>query len=81
MRSASRLVFILAAAFWLLAGARVACADELLRNADVIDLVKARLADDLIIEKIQATSTRFDTSAKALVRLRSAGVSDRWWRP
>jgi hypothetical protein len=48
-----------------------------LTNQDIIKLVKAQIPDDLIIQKISTSKTRFDTSVDALVALRGAGVSDR----
>ena len=48
-----------------------------LTNQDVIELVAVGLADDVIIEKIQATQgTDFDTSVSALKTLKVAKVSD-----
>ena len=45
-------------------------------NQDVIRLVKAQIAEDLIISKISQSKTKFDTSVDALVALKQAGVSD-----
>jgi hypothetical protein len=45
-------------------------------NQDVIRLVKAKVADDLIVSKIKQSKTKFDTSVDALVALKQAGVSD-----
>ena len=39
-------------------------------NRDVIQLVKAKISDDVIITKIRQTKTRFDTSAQGLVGLK-----------
>jgi hypothetical protein len=46
-----------------------------LTNADVLNLAKAGLGDAVIIDKIRASNCRFDTSADALVTLKSDGVS------
>lgn len=46
-------------------------------NQDVIKLTKAGLGDDVIIVKIGASQTNFDTSTDAIVILKSSGVSDR----
>jgi hypothetical protein len=46
-------------------------------NRDVIQLVKAKISDDIIITKIEHSKTRFDTSTDGLVALKQAGVSDR----
>ena len=48
-----------------------------LTNQDIVKLVKAKLSDDLIIQKIAKSKTRFDTSVDGLVALREAGVDDR----
>ena len=45
-------------------------------NQDVIRLVKAKIADDLIVSKINQSKTKFDTSVDGLVALKAAGVSD-----
>lgn len=45
-------------------------------NRDVIQLVKAKISDDIIITKIEHSKTRFDTSTDGLVALKQAGVSD-----
>jgi len=45
-------------------------------NRDVIQLVKAKISDDVIITKIKQSKTRFDTSTQGLVALKEAGVSD-----
>ena len=48
-----------------------------LTNQDIIKLVKAKISEDLIIQKISTSKTRFDTSVDGLVALRDAGVDDR----
>ena len=45
-------------------------------NRDVIQLVQAKISDDVIITKIRQSKTRFDTSTQGLVALKQAGVSD-----
>jgi hypothetical protein len=45
-------------------------------NQDVIKLVKAKIAEDLIIAKIKQSKTKFDVSVDGLVALKDAGVSD-----
>ena len=46
-------------------------------NQDVLDLVDLGLADDIVIQKIQSsTSTSFDTSVAGLKSLKAAKVSD-----
>jgi len=48
-----------------------------LTNADVVKLTKAKLEDDVIIDKIKSSACRFDMSTDALIVLKEAGVSDR----
>src|ERR1051326_6677924 len=48
-----------------------------LTNQDVIKMVKAKLPDELIIQKIAQSKTRFDTSVDGLNALKDAGVDDR----
>jgi len=45
-------------------------------NRDVIQLVKAKIPDDVILTKINQSKTRFDTSTQGLIALKGAGVSD-----
>ena len=45
-------------------------------NADVIKMVKAKLPDSIVIQKIKSSSGEFDTNADALIKLKDAGVSD-----
>lgn len=49
---------------------------EQLTNADIVSMVKADLAQELLINKIKACDNLFDVSANAMVELRKAGVSD-----
>jgi hypothetical protein len=59
------------------AAPKAAPVTPVLTNQDIIKLVKAKLSDDLIIQKISQSKTRFDTSVDGLVALREAGVDDR----
>jgi hypothetical protein len=45
-------------------------------NRDVIQMVQAKISDDIVITKIQQSKTKFDTSVQGLVNLKQAGVSD-----
>jgi len=45
-------------------------------NDDVVKLVKASMAEALILSTIDTSDTQFDTSADALIKLKAAGVSD-----
>jgi hypothetical protein len=47
-----------------------------LSNKDVMDLVKAGLATEIITAKIKASKNNFDTSPTALQELKAAGVPD-----
>ena len=59
------------------AAPKAAPVTPVLTNQDIIKLVKAKLSDDLIIQKIGKSKTRFDTSVDGLIALREAGVDDR----
>ena len=59
------------------AAPKAAPVTPVLTNQDIIKLVKAKFSDDLIIQKIAHSKTRFDTSVDGLVALREAGVDDR----
>jgi len=47
-----------------------------LTNADIISLTKQKLSKGIIIQKINASKCSFDTSTKALVALKNAGVAE-----
>lgn len=47
-----------------------------LTNKDVIDMVKAGLATEIVVAKIKATPGKFETSAATLAELKSANVPD-----
>src|SRR2546426_11393309 len=49
---------------------------EALTNSDVLKMVEAKLADDLIISKIKTSTCNFDTSIDAILKLKAAGASD-----
>lgn len=52
-------------------------ATRTLTNADIIDMSKAGLADDIIVAEIRKAKTRaFDLSVRGLIALRTAKVSD-----
>jgi hypothetical protein len=47
-------------------------------NADVVDMAKARLSDDIVTNAIQqAQAVEFDLSPAGLIALKNAGVSER----
>lgn len=47
-----------------------------LTNKDVLDMVKAGLATEVIIAKIKSSPSKFDTNAGTLTELKGAGVAD-----
>src|ERR1051325_1960743 len=47
-----------------------------LTNADVLKLSEAKVAPEVVIEKIKASACDFDTSPEALRGLKDAGVPD-----
>ena len=50
---------------------------EVLTNADVVEMSKAGLGSDVILNKIRTSQSNFDTTAKALIELRKETVDDR----
>jgi hypothetical protein len=51
-------------------------AQDVLTNDSVIGMVKAGLAESVIIQKIRASPQKFDTSTDGLIKLKHAGVPD-----
>jgi len=49
---------------------------EIVTNAMVIELMKAKLDEAVIVQKIQGSNTKFDLSVDGLIQLKKAGVSD-----
>jgi hypothetical protein len=74
--STLRLTLVLVVAALTLFGATSLTAQEVLTNDSLIALKKAGLSDSIIISKIKASQTKFDTSTKGLIALKSAGMSD-----
>jgi hypothetical protein len=56
--------------------ARTAQAHPPLTNADVLKMFEAKIATEVIVEKVKASPCDFDTSPAALARLKEAGVPD-----
>jgi hypothetical protein len=52
-------------------------AQDVLTNEGVIGMVKAGLAETVIIQKIRASQQKFDTSTDGLIKLKAAGVPDK----
>jgi hypothetical protein len=50
--------------------------DQALTNSDVIEMVKAGLPESVILSKINASKTEFDTEIEGLKSLNEAGVSE-----
>lgn len=51
--------------------------DEILTNDSVLQLLKARIDEDLIISKVRNSQRNFDLSVQGMVRLKEGGASDR----
>jgi hypothetical protein len=45
-------------------------------NAEVLKLLRAGMSENVVLNKIRATTDKFDTSADALVALKQAGAND-----
>jgi hypothetical protein len=56
--------------------AQPSLAERPLTNDDVLKMVEAQLAPEVVVEKIKNSSCDFDTSPAALGRLKEAGVPD-----
>jgi hypothetical protein len=54
--------------------------DEILNNDSIIQLLKAGIAEDLIISKIRESQHALDLSVQGMVALKEGGVSDRLMR-
>lgn len=50
--------------------------EDKLSNEDIIHLVKAGIAENLILAKIKSSNAKFDTTSNGLITLKSSGVSD-----
>lgn len=67
-----KLAFVFVLVFVIATSAQV----EILTNAQVVEMTKAGIADDVILKKINKSQTNFDQSTKALIEMKNAGVSD-----
>ena len=56
--------------------ATTAQAPRPLTNDDVLQMVEAKLATEVVVEKVKTSPCDFDTSPAALMRLKEAGVPD-----
>jgi hypothetical protein len=55
---------------------RNATPGAVLTNADIVQMQKARLSEEIILNKIGTSTTNFDTGTQGLIQLKEAGVSD-----
>lgn len=53
----------------------MANSEPVLRDDDIIKMIKIGLSDDIIISKIKSSKCQFDTSTDALIRLKQNGTS------
>jgi hypothetical protein len=53
-----------------------AVAQAPMTNQSIIDLVKAKMSNDIILSAIRGSKPEFDLSANGLIALKDAGVSD-----
>lgn len=77
MRRARRfwVPLLIAACVCVLTGAQRS--QKPLTNADVVEMVKAGLAEDTIVLTIERSASDFDTSPPALIALKQNGVSQK----
>jgi hypothetical protein len=55
---------------------KTAPAEQVMTNKDVIKLVQAGIPENIVMQKIQTSKTKFDTSVDGLLELKKGGVSD-----
>jgi len=55
---------------------RSAAPDAVLTNADIVQMQKARLSEEIILSKIGTSTSNFNTGTQDLIRLKEAGVND-----
>jgi hypothetical protein len=48
----------------------------MLTNSDIVQMQKARLSEEIILSKIDTSTTNFNTGAQDLIHLKEAGVND-----
>lgn len=58
-----------------LVGVSAAASAASITNADIIQLLEAQMPESVILQSIASSSTKFDTSAKALIVLKNKGAS------
>ncbi len=55
---------------------RIAAPEAGLTNADIVQMQKAGLSEEIILSKIGTSATNFDTGTQDLIQLREAGVNN-----
>jgi len=55
---------------------RSAAPSTVLNNADIVQMQKAGLSEEIILSKIGTSTTNFNTGTQDLIRLKEAGVND-----
>ena len=55
---------------------RSAAPSAVLTNLDIVQMQKARLSEEIILSKIGASTTNFNTGTQDLIQLKEAGVND-----
>lgn len=69
--------FVVLADFTLAETSKSQAKEDVVTNASVLKMVKAKLGDALIMSKIKGSKTNFDLSTDGLIKLKEAGVSDK----
>lgn len=72
----NRLIFFLVFTVLITVAPTFAQEKEVLTNNTVIKMVKAKLSEDVIVNKIKDSKSNFDLSTDGLIKLKEAGVSD-----
>lgn len=73
MRSLSIVICLVG---WTALGMAANSDSEIMTNQHVIDLLKAKLSTQLVIDKITASDNAFDVSTEAMINLKTAGVPE-----
>jgi hypothetical protein len=71
MKTISAILFLL-----IFASTVFAQQTETLTNAEIVEMTRAGLGKQIILQKIASTNGNFDISTKALIELKKAGVED-----
>jgi len=67
---------ILATLFLLIFASAGSAQTETLTNAEIVEMTRAGLGKQIIVQKINSADANFDISAKALIELKKAGVEE-----